>query len=151
MQKRTDLFLGLSAVLTGFSRLELLGTDMVSEYLRTIDEVLPPGLLDELLAVYERLPTGDGREAAVASQILNDRKMGPVAQNLILLWYRGAWAALPDSWRTVYGASPLDTNRVISAQSYQAGLQWVAAGGHPPGAQQQGFGAWSRAPERNRP
>ena len=149
MQKRTDQFLGLSAVLTGFGRLQLLGTAMTSEYLRTLDAILPAGLLDELLAVYERLPTGADREAAVAAQILDDPKLGPVARNLILLWYCGAWTTLPDAWRAAYGVSPLDKNHVVSAEAYQAGLQWVVAGAHPAGAQQQGFGAWSLAPERS--
>ena len=147
MSDRSDLFLGLSALLTGFSRVQLLGTGVADEYLRTLRETLPADVLDGLLDTYERLPAGDQREAAISSEILGDSRLGPVARNLILLWYCGSWTALPDDWRRTYGTSALDTDRVISAASYVAGLQWVAAGAHPVGARQQGFGAWALAPE----
>jgi hypothetical protein len=139
-EDRTDQFLGLSAALTGYSRLELLGTAMVGEYLQTLSAVLPAGLLDELLDVYEQLPTSVDREAVIASQILDHLRLGPVARNLILLWYTGAWTALS-------GDSPLDKNHVVSAEAYLSGLQWVVAGAHPAGGRQQGYGAWSLTPE----
>ncbi|MGO9961665.1 MAG: hypothetical protein ACLP50_37785 [Solirubrobacteraceae bacterium] len=144
--ERSEPFAGLSELLTGFDRVRLLGTGMIGEYLRALDAVLPAGLVDELLAAFRRLPEDADREAAVASEILADPKLGPVAQNVILLWYCGTWRALPDAWRAAYGRSPLDTDRVVSAQAYQAGLQWVVAGAHPAGARQQGFGAWAVAP-----
>jgi hypothetical protein len=151
MQERTDRFLGLSVALTGFGPVELLGTGMVDEYLRTADAILPAGLLDDLVAAFERLPQDDGLEAALASQVMDDPRLGPVARNLVVLWYCGTWTALPDAWRDAYGASPLDTNRVVSADAYQSGLQWVAAGAHAAGAQEQGFGAWALAPGRSGP
>jgi hypothetical protein len=132
MQNRFERFLGLSAVLTGFSRIELLGTGMAGEYLRTIDAVTPASLLDELMAAYERLPAGAAHEAVPPCGTLDDPKLESLAEGLILLWY--------------LGTSPSDRTRVVSAEAYQAGLQWVVAGAHPPGAQQQGFGAWSFAP-----
>jgi hypothetical protein len=148
MSDRSDVFLELSALLTGFSRVQLLGTGVADEYLETLEATLPGDVLDELLDRYARLPAAaDQREAALTSEILGDSKLGPVARNLILLWYCGSWTALPDDWRTSYGTSALDTNRVISAASYVAGLQWAAAGAHPIGARQQGFGAWALPPE----
>jgi hypothetical protein len=148
MNKRLEPFLELSGVLTGFSRLQLLGTAMANEYLRTLDAVLPSGVLDEMLARYKQIPQGTDREDAVAAAILGDPKLGPVARNLILLWYCGSWTALPDAWHTAYGASPTNTNGVVSAQAYQAGLQWALIGAHPPGSSQQGFGSWSVPPEK---
>jgi hypothetical protein len=153
---RAGQFAELSALLTGFGQIELLGTGMASSYLRAIDAVLPEGVLDELLGAFGRLPprtdgeareAREAREAALRSSILDDPKLGPVARNLILVWYCGTWTTLPDAWRTAYGTSPLDTDRVLSAEAYQAGLQWVAAGAHPAGALQQGYGAWSAEPE----
>jgi hypothetical protein len=144
---RSQQFLELSALLTGFGRVQLLGTGVADDYLRTLEETLPADVLGALFAAYERLPAGDQREAAVSTEILDDPKLGPVARNLIILWYCGGWTALPEDWRKTYGASPLDTDRVISAESYVAGLQWVAAGAHPVGARQQGFGAWAVAPD----
>jgi hypothetical protein len=38
---------------------------------------------------------------------------------------------------------------VVSGAAYLAGLEWVAIGSHPPGGLQQGFGAWSLAPQRS--
>jgi hypothetical protein len=144
---RADQFADLSALLTGFGRIQLLGTGMASSYLRAIDAALPEGVLDELLDAFGQMPKNTDREAAVRSSILDDPKLGPVAQNLIVVWYCGTWTALPEAWRAAYGTSPLDTDRVLSSEAYQAGLQWVAAGAHPAGALQQGYGAWSEAPE----
>lgn len=144
--ERAAEFLALSQVLTGFGRVLLAGTGQAGCYLGFLDAVLPAGMLDELLCATRSLPEGAGREAAVGPAILDDPKLGPVARNIILLWYRGTWVTLPEDWRAAYGTSPLDTDHVVSAPAYQAGLQWVAAGAHPAGALQQGYGAWAAAP-----
>lgn len=146
MEDRAGRFLDLSVLLTGFGRVQLLGTGMLEHYLRAVDDVLPAGFLDELLAAYDALRAGD-REAAAGPTIFDDPKLGPVARNLILLWYCGTWTELPEDWRGLHGTSPLDTHRVVSPASYLAGLQWVAAGAHPVGARQQGYGAWAVPPE----
>lgn len=146
VERRSELFIGLSELLTGFDRTKLLGTGMIDEYTHAVEAVLPATVLDELLLAYERLPTEDGREAAVASEILDDARLGPVARNLILLWYLGAWPGMPDDWRAAYGGSSLDQHHVISAAAYQAGLQWVAAGAHPAGSAAQGFASWAAPP-----
>lgn len=147
---RAARFLDLSALLTGFGRLQLLGAGVADGHLRALDAVVPAEIVDELLAACDRLPGGADREAAVGPTILDDPKLGPVARNLIQMWYCGTWTRLPDAWRTAYGASPLDTNRVLSVAAYQAALQWVVAGAHPPGARQQGFGSWAEPPREDR-
>lgn len=128
----------------------LAGTGMTGEYLRVLAMALPAEVLEELLSAYAKLPFGDERDAAVES-LLHDPKLGPVAQNLILLWYTGAWNDLPASWHAAYGDAPADgegvaSKGVVSGEAYQAGLQWIAAGAHAPGSAQQGFGAWSLPP-----
>ena len=152
---RLDQFVGLSALLTGYSPIHLLGTGMAEAYLRATDTALPDGVLDELLGAYGRLPAGFGGggqsggadpEAAAGQVILGDAKLGPVGRTVILLWYRGAWTALPDAWRSAYGSSPHDTDHVVSAQAYQAGLQWAAAGAHPAGARRVGYGGGTSPP-----
>jgi hypothetical protein len=135
VDSRSERFIVLSARLTGFGRVTLLGTGMTAEYLASLDTVVGAQLVDELLAADD------------ADALLQDAKLGPVARNLIMLWYCGTWTALPEDWRAAYGTSPLDTTRVESAEAYLAGLQWVVADAHPAGARQQGFGAWSVAPE----
>jgi hypothetical protein len=140
---RADRFLRLSAALTGFGRVTLLGTGVAGEYLRALDAILPAGMTDELLASAE--PGGD--PDAAAARVLDDPKLGPVARNVILMWYCGTWAGLPDDWRAAHGASPLDTRHVVSGGAYLSGLQWAAAGAHPAGGLQQGFGAWGLPPQ----
>ena len=82
MRERLESFIELSEALTGFSRVQLLGTGMAEEYLRAVEEAVPAPVLEELLAA------GD------AVTILEDAKLGPVARNVILLWYCGTWTAL---------------------------------------------------------
>lgn len=138
-----DSFLALSAALTGFSTLDLLGTGMEQEYQRTLDATLPPGIYRELLETW----ASAGGDEAATDQIIADPKLGPVARNLIQLWYCGTWSAMPDDWRSTYGTTPLDTSRVVSPEAFQAGLQWVVAGAHAPASGQQGFAAWAIPPE----
>jgi hypothetical protein len=141
--ERAERFIELSAFLTGYGRVELLGTGLTGLYLKTLDTVLPAGVVDELLEA------GAGGRAE-GEAILDDPKLGPVARNVILLWYCGTWTALSDAWHAAYGSSPFDISRVVSAEAYQGALQWTAAGAHPAGARQQGFGAWSLPPEEVR-
>jgi len=140
MTDRPEHFLRLSSRLTGFGAFDLRATGMLAEYLAALDARLPANVLDELLA------RGDDADDQAIGAILADPKVGPVARNVILLWYCGTWNALGPSWSAAYGAIADDRNAVISAAAYQAGLQWTVAGAHPAGAAQQGFGAWSLAP-----
>jgi hypothetical protein len=132
---RLRAFLELSSALTDFNGVELLGTGVAGAYLRTLGEILPAAVLDDLL---------DGRDAAA---ILDDATLGPIARNVIVMWYCGTWSALPEDWRAAHGTSPLDVDHVVSPDAYVSGLQWVAAGAHAIAARPQGFGAWALPPE----
>jgi hypothetical protein len=142
---RREQFVDVSAELTGFPRAQLFGTGMSGTYLEVLDEILSVGGVDEFLALCTRPADSSGN--AGVSGIVEDAGWGPVARNIIILWYCGTWTALPDAWRAVRGTAPTDTDHVVSAEAYQMGLQWVAAGAHPAGARQQGYGAWAIAPE----
>jgi hypothetical protein len=135
MTDRSEQLLELSSRLTGFTRFQLRGTGMLDAYLEALDARLPPGLLDELLA------------SADDDATMDDPKLGPLARNVIVMWYCGAWTQLPDAWTAAYGTKDKGLAGVISAAAYQAGLQWVVAGAHAAGAQQQGFGAWAQHPK----
>ncbi len=131
MADRVDGFLRVSARLTGWSPFDLRATGMLDDYLAAVDARLSPGPLDDLLAA-----------AADDDAIMDDARLGPLARSLILLWYTGAW--------TAPAGMPADLQPgpgVISASAYRAGLMWRAAGAHPAGAEQQGFGAWALQPE----
>lgn len=148
MSERLESFIALSAFLTGFDEARLWGTSLVEEHLNVLDDVLTARVVDELLGAFQRLPAGDQHAKAVEAIVLGDPKLGPIARNLIVLWYCGTWTQMPMEWRIAYGASPLDTTRTTSGAAYRGGLQWVAAGGHPPGASHQGFGSWALEPKR---
>jgi len=150
MSERLERFVALSALLTGFNQVQLWGSGIAGEHLQVLDEILSADVVDDLIEVFQRLPAEDGRENAVAAIILGDPRLGPVARNLIILWYSGVWTQLPPAWREAFGASPLDTTRVTSGAAYQSGLQWAVAGAHPPGAKHQGFGSWALEPKRRR-
>lgn len=150
MEQRQADFLGLSVCLTGFGRMRLLGTGVSAQYLQTLSTMLPSGVLERLLAAYRSLPEGAERDAALSERILDDVELGPVARNVILLWYCGTWSKLPDGWRSAEGAAATDQTHVVSAAAYLAGLQWSLVGGHPPGGLPQGYGAWATPPEMER-
>jgi hypothetical protein len=143
-----DGFLGLSAALTGFAVYDLQGTGVAGEYLGTLRRIVPQAageLLDAWREI-ERTTPPEGVEEAVGARIMDDPMLGPVAQNVITLWYTGIWPPMPDAWRYAYGASPADVNHVVSALAYQEGLMWKAAGTHPMGAKQPGYGTWALPP-----
>lgn len=142
-----DAFLELSVALTGFSRFQLLGTSMAKSYLEVLESTVSRMILSRLFEVFHGLPRDEGRKHALARQILDDTQLGPVARNIIMLWYCGTWTQLPAHWRAANGASPLDETRVVSARSYVAGLQWTLVGAHPAGAREQGFAAWAIPPK----
>lgn len=137
-------FVDASVRLTGFSRIELLGTGAAESYLHALQSAVPSAVVERLLAAFRDLPAGD--DDAIATRIVGDPSLGPVAKNVVVLWYCGTWQRLPDEWRSTHGESPNDTTRVISAAAYISGLQWKVIGAHAPGGDMQGFGSWAQAP-----
>lgn len=143
---RLDEFLRLSVSLTGFGRLPLVGTGVAHQYLATLDAIVPAGVMARLLEASAALPPAEGRETALADGILGDPALGPVARNVIVLWYCGTWVPLPDEWCEVHGRAASDLPHVVSSEAYLAGLQWTVAGAHPPGGLPGGFGSWAEPP-----
>jgi hypothetical protein len=143
-----DAFLGLSAALTGFSVFELQGTGVGGQYLATLRRIVPSATRDLLAAwrAIEQAPPAEGVDQAVRARILDDPRLGPVARNVITLWYTGSWAQMPDAWRYANGASRADVAHMVSALAYQESLVWKAAGTHPMGANEPGFGTWALPP-----
>ena len=107
--------------------------------------------MGRLLSVWSRcIPHGEpfatNIEHAVEKKILNNDRFGPVARNIVRLWYLGSWLQLPREWREKYGATAYDTSRIVSPEAYKQGLVWIAAEAHPLAAKQQGFGSWAKKP-----
>lgn len=148
MGGQLERFVALSALLTGFREVQLSGTEVAQQHLDVLRGALPAEIVDDLFTAFNKLPAGDVREKAVATTIIGDPKLGPVAKNIILLWYTGVWNQMPDIWRRANGASTKDVTHLPSGAAYRAGLQWIAAGAHPPGASHQGFASWALEPRR---
>jgi hypothetical protein len=145
---RLDAFIAISVELTCFKSYELLGTGMAGAYLDTLDKVVGAPVADELFVAYAAVSTieGDKRAAAMRRSILGNEKVGPIARNIIKLWYVGTWFALPTVWQERFGPADADGTFVVSPTAYIEGLLWRAAGAHPPGARAPGFGSWKHPP-----
>lgn len=146
INNETELFLEISALLTGFNKTELQGTGMVAAYYSCVANVPQiPNYSDQDKAnntanvgfffaeVRDILDSSKGDadkiNAAIASRLMPTSAYNSLAQSIVLLWYTGSWG-----------------NNVVAAQSYIQGLMWNVAEAHPPGAKQPGFGSWSIAP-----
>jgi hypothetical protein len=148
-QDSLEQFLSLSVHLAGFDRAELEGTGLVQEYYQQVVGVIGETNANELWGIARNLSgyTGDELDIAIRRNLLSNPKFGPIARNIIQLWYWGSWIELPDTWRHQYGTNPQQyQTRFTSPTAYQEGLIWKAMHTHPQGAKQPGFGSWSRPP-----
>lgn len=149
-QAQFEEFLALSAVITGYNRVDLLGTGLAWDYFTTMTDIIGEeiclGLWLETQRILAESEEESKIELAIRHHLLSSEKFGPVVRNLIKLWYLGQWDEMPSNWREVFGQSPRDINFIISAGSYKSGLIWDAIGAHPMGARQTGFGSWSHPP-----
>lgn len=140
-------FYALSAQLTGFDEVELLGTGVGHLYLLWLHRVFPD-TLHELLAAWEavdRTLAPAQLAAQVREHILDDPKLGAFARAIVSLWYTATWT--PPAWPALFGPSPENVNRAFGA-AYPEGLMWKAAiGAHPGAAKPTGYGTWAFAPE----
>jgi hypothetical protein len=144
---RLATFYDLSVALTGFSTIELRGTGMGRTYFTTLVGVVGDGVTSDLLRTFTEVERGGDVELGIRTRILGDPRLGPVARNLISLWYVGNWYELPQAWRDAHGVAAGDVTRVVSPQSYQQGLMWLAGGTHPQGANEPGYGTWAHPPK----
>ncbi|OCX50491.1 hypothetical protein BEL04_22185 [Mucilaginibacter sp. PPCGB 2223] len=143
---RADLFLEISALLTGFNKAELQGTGMVATYYNTVANIpQDPNYSDQELAaneanvgfffeevnsiLKENKKDESKLQQAIAGRLMPLSAYNGLAQSIITLWYTGSWGA-----------------NVVNAQAYIQGLMWDTAEAHPPGAKQPGFGSWSFPP-----
>jgi hypothetical protein len=135
-------FLRLSVVLTGFEDYELFGTGLLETYYDELLQIIGSREAGALFGAVDRVEPGNEHQFRV--EILDNERYGPVARSILMMWYLGAWTQLPRKWRNRHGATSFDTDHVVSAAAYREGLVWPAAGTHPMGAKQPGFGSWAR-------
>lgn len=156
-----DYFLDLSVVLTGFSRFHLQGTGQASLYFQTVEKVIGKELFSELLKTFHKIHLEDkntpqnkainSEEESILTkglrlEILGSEKFGPIARNIIKLWYLATWFKLPQYWRNDFGNKVNDETFVPSPEAYPEGLVWPAVGVSPRAAKPFGYGSWSEEP-----
>ena len=145
-------FVGFSAALTGFGEVDLQGTGQAEEYRTTVAEAVGEEILAELLEAWGRVSDeAQGDDAGAVAKLLrrdifSDPKLGPVARNIVKMWYVGIWYELPPAWINEYGALEKNYTFTVSASAYVSGLLWPAVGGNPPGARGPGFASWTGPP-----
>jgi hypothetical protein len=136
-------FLAFSSEVTAFSVFDLQGTGQAESYLSTVIRVVGEETLAELLDTYARTAH---RPRTLEADIFSSEKLGPIARNIIKLWYVGVWYALPPEWTESFGALENDGTFTASSGAYPEGLLWRTIGANPPGAKAPGYGSWAHAP-----
>lgn len=150
-----DVFLNISAQLTGFSKEELAGTGMHETYyydtlMREADQVTVRSFLSK---AKEILDNGVGIDQKIKRCFVLPTGQGPsldydrmpydgLARRVILLWYTGIWTTM--NWKDK--KEQRDRTAMVSAEAYKQGLIWTAAETHPAGANQPGYSSWSKKP-----
>lgn len=148
---RLEGFLSLSADLTAYHAFELEGTGQADAFLDTVVSIVGEETVDQMLQAHTRAraeAAGDDGvlERMLRRDLLSDEKLGPVARNVIKLWYVGIWYELPRAWREAFGARANDVTFTVSANAYVEGLLWPTVGANPPGAKAPGYGSWASPP-----
>jgi len=152
MSERLEQFIGFSSEITGFTAFDLRGTGLAEPFLATVGDIIGDELLDELLRRYATvLGAADGDAARLQNQlrrdIFSDEKLGPIARNIVKLWYVGIWYELPREWMETFGALERNDTFMVSAQAYTESLLWAAIDANPPGAKGPGYGSWTGPPQ----
>lgn len=130
-------FLDLSVAVTGFSRFHLQGTGQASLYFDTVRSIIGGEMFGELLQTFH----DRGVEA-----VLESGKLGPIARNILKLWYIATWEKLPPEWNKRFGTLTNDSTFIASPYAYTEGLVWTAIGVNPPAAKAPGYETWSNPP-----
>lgn len=137
-----DIFVGMSAALTGFQssvlRPDLDPIGLSTTYYNFVNSRFP-GLLSELLGMYQvnaGKPAQEIADLLLETKAISPSAMAKLAQSIVRMWYLGSW----------YTMGTADQEQVISQQAYIGGLTWKAMQSHPMGYSEFTFGYWSSAP-----
>ena len=166
-----DDFMALSVDLTAFGETDLLGTGLAHRYLAKVRAACGDEITVALLDAHRaaRADASRGQDDGVAGRrdgtrpasapldpvrldralrhrLFSDERLGPVARNVVKLWYAGMWYGLPAEWTDRYGARAAAETSTVTPASYQEGLLWPAIGANPPGAKAPGYGTWAQPP-----
>ena len=146
-----DAFVALSAAVCGFTEFDLHGSGQAEAYLSTVRDGAGEEVLSDLLDAWTRVRDEARQDDALLGRLLrrevfSDPKLGPVARNVVKLWYVGIWYELPPAWIDAYGALEKNYTFMVSAAAYTQGMLWTAIGANPPGIRGPGYGSWVGPP-----
>ncbi|MEO5329871.1 MAG: hypothetical protein H7829_16700 [Magnetococcus sp. THC-1_WYH] len=147
-----DQFLAFSVEVTAFSRFDLEGTGQGEAYFATVIQVVGYEILEQLLDTFTTIINQTGgqspliRNDMLRRRLFGNERLGPIARNIVKLWFTGNWYQLPRNWSEKFGPAPKDVTFTVSANAYVEGLLWTTIGAHPAGAKAQGYGSWANPP-----
>ncbi|MCY7296928.1 hypothetical protein [Alteromonas sp. a30] len=147
-------FYQLSAILTGYDEARLQGSGVGETYYEVLTTLIPSHILTQLQDTFctiEALPK-KALDSELRKQILANAMLGPVARNILKMWYTSIWYPMPTAWSKIYAVPNQseqkyqDVEFIISDDAYIQGLAWEAVHSHPMGAKQPGYATWSFTP-----
>lgn len=131
--KKKEVFLSLSKLLTGFDKLN---DTLLSGYIEILSQGFSENSLNSVLEKYDELLSRDGDlDQLVESDILNSEVHSALTKEIIMLWYTG-------QFKNING----NTNSG-DAYHYYEGLIWKAIQAHAPGTFGGPYGYWVQKPE----
>ena len=142
------LFLAMSEELCGIPTFYLSGTGYAATYWDLLLNMVGPDSIHRLLASYAKLPIccRQDREVAIHAELLSHDEFGPIARNVIKLWYLATWFELPAEWHRNHQTLVDDKTFVPSPWAYPESLLGPAVGAHPAGAKPTGHQSWVSPP-----
>lgn len=129
-----EVFLRLSRVLTGEPRLD---PQLACEYHERIERAFPDEC-DALLAAFGEFQGSDELVSQrVRSEIMDDKDLGAVAREVIMIWYLSGFR----------GPGDIGELGPETPEQYYQGLLWPTIRAHPLGLSGGYFGYWHYPPE----
>jgi hypothetical protein len=140
-----DLFVKVSAALTGIAEKKLAPTDYDPTKIKLVyfnQAKSDPGF-DALMRIVR---ANSSNPAAAADKIMNntDVRIKYLGRSIIMAWYLGAW--YPPDLLQQTPPSPVRPAKIISRDAYTEAWACRVAQAHPMGYSESQFGYWSNVP-----
>jgi hypothetical protein len=78
--------------------------------------------------------------------VLGHDEIGPIARNIIKLWYTATWFKLPPEWDEKFRTIENDRMYLPAVYAYPESLLGPSVGAHPAGAKPTGYQSWVLPP-----
>jgi hypothetical protein len=139
LHRYIDMFCRLSVYLTGYSRVEITGTGMLSTYFNAVSKSIDKHIFCKLLRKFQGLADNDEENTISFEQkfyelIFFHETYGSIVKGIIKLWFTGIWTNCDG------------TEQVVSCEGYIEAFVWKDFEAHPMGGKPGGFGSWGIPP-----